>query len=158
MQPKSIYTLPELKKSSTIRLISIYNRLFKLNAWEEFFNPYSARVQMLMEIWAEMEALEAAMAAPAVEKTERKPYKALEIVVTPNGFALIWTAEKSKKNKVTINPAQMAVVRAMREDGETYSTIVAVTGLTKTSVFRVLKGEYAIEATRWNKRGNFATV
>lgn len=77
----------------------------------------------------------------------------VEIVITPQGVSVIWKAEQQPAvigKRTVISQQTMSLIRALKEDGETYASIVSITGISKTNVFRVLKGEYALTANRWN--------
>lgn len=140
---KRFYTYAELTHRSTAQLIPIYNRLFNTNIWDEVFNPYEARQEILMALFAEMRAQEIVASYAPEPVTEIKPYKALEIVVSQSGMAIIWTADK-KTQKSKITATQAAVARMLVEDdGETYTYAAQVVGLSRVTVLRIMRNEYA---------------
>jgi len=51
MNTKTNYTHKELTHRSTAQLIAIYNRLFNTNIWDEMFNPFEARQEILMALF-----------------------------------------------------------------------------------------------------------
>lgn len=143
MQTKNFYTLPELKKSNTSRLISIYNRIFKLNIWEEYFNPFEQRQMIILTIWAEMQALEIALLSPADVDTEPKRYSAVKLIVTPNGWAIIWQGVHAKQatNKRAISDDSIRLMRNLRQDGESYVELEAIFGMKASMVGKICRGE-----------------
>lgn len=146
MNCKTTYTRPELTRRSTEQLIRIYNRLFNTNAFDEWFNPFEHRQDMLLALLAEMKAQKA---LAQYENVEIEPYKALKLIVTADGIAILWNKGlQTGKRKVT--EQQATLIRQLAEDGETYKTIVAITGVPQITVFRILKGGYALTPNRWN--------
>lgn len=151
-QAKTFYTYAELAKRNTEALIRVYNRIFNTNAWEVFFNPYEHRSDMLVELMADMRMQKALSLLPAVDGPVEK-YQAMKIVVSPEGFSVLWNVGVSEGNR-KVSDEQMALIRELREDGETYKQIAQFVGVPQITVFRVLTGEYATEATRWNTDEN----
>lgn len=145
---KTFYTYAELSKMNTQRLISTYNRIFNTNAWELFFNPYENRTDMLLELMDEMRLQKALSLLPQMTGSVEK-YQSLKIVVSADGFAILWNVGVSEGNR-KVSDEQMALIRELREDGETYKQIAQYAGVPQITVFRVLTGEYAIQANRWN--------
>lgn len=148
MNAKINYTHAELTHRSTTQLIAIYNRLFNTNIWDEMFNPYEARQEILMALFAEMRAQEVLAQLP--ETTCSEPYKALKIVVSADGFAIIWnTGEFSVSNR-KVTDEQMRLIRQLSADGETMQWIADAMNIGKKIVFEVLSGRYAETVNRWN--------
>lgn len=148
MNAKTVYTYTELRKMNTTRLIATYNRIFNTNAYNVFFNPFENRTEMLLELMDEMRLIKAMSLLPDDDRLP-EPIKALKVVVSHEGIAIIWnTLEKTNNRK--LNDDQIALIRSLRQDGETHKQIAAYLGISQISVFHVLKGAYAAEATRWN--------
>lgn len=150
---KTVYTYRELTRRSTEQLIRIYNRIFNVNAWDFWFNPCEHRGMMIVELMTEFEGQKAielwkAQGSPIVNRS-----KPVEIVLSHQGMAVIWRAEEQPAmygKQTAMSQAVMNLIRALREDGATYAEIVSITKISKTNVFRVLKGEFAQETTKWN--------
>lgn len=150
-QAKTFYTYAELAKRNTEALIRVYNRIFNTNAWEVWFTPYEHRTDMLVELMADMRMQKAhAMTADFVKPTE--PIKAIKIVVSEEGIAILWNEGPKFTGKRKVTDEQMEMIRALREDGETMQGIANVLGLTKITVFRVLQGDYSLTENRWNTK------
>lgn len=148
MTAKTLYTYAELSKMNSQRLINTYNRIFNTNAWNVFFNPYESRIDMLLELMDEMKLQKAmALLAPMTGSVEK--YKALKIAVSPEGFVILWNVGVKDGNR-KVSDEQMALIRELREDGETYKQIAQYVGVPQIMVFRVLNGEYSTQANRWN--------
>lgn len=148
MTAKTFYTYSELSKMNTQRLISTYNRIFNTNAFELFFNPYENRTDMLLELMDEMRLQKALSLLPQMTGSVEK-YQSLKIVVSAEGFAVLWNVGVTEGNR-KVSDEQMALIRELREDGETYKAIAQYTGVPQITVFRVLTGEYSTQANRWN--------
>lgn len=143
MNTKTFYTYAELTHRSTAQLIAIYNRLFNTNIWEETFNPYENRQEILIALFAEMRAQEIVAQYTEADRGNGEHYKALEIVISQEGMAIIWTADK-KTQKSKITATQAAVARMLVEDdGETYTYAAQVVGLSRVTVLRIMRNEYA---------------
>lgn len=139
---KRFYTHAELTHRSTTQLIAIYNRLFNTNIWDEVFNPYEARQEILLALFAEMRAQEIVAQYTDADRSAA-PYKPLKIVVSYEGLVLVWTADK-KTPKSKITATQAAVARMLVEDdGETYTYAAQVVGLSRVTVLRIMRNEYA---------------
>lgn len=154
----STYTYAQLSKSNTERLMRIYNRTFNTNAWEVFFNPYENRGNMIVELMEEfrlMKAMELLGEMPAnIEK-----YKSMKVVVTPDGYAIMWNTGVKTAGNRKVTDEQMALIRELREDGETMEWIAQAVGIGKKMVFEVLGGRYSTTANRWNTvNGDLQTV
>jgi len=149
MNAKTNYTHKELTHRSTAQLIAIYNRLFNTNIWDEMFNPFEARQEILMALFAEMRAQEI-VAQQTADNYTVEPYKAMKIVVDHDGMSIVWNTGVIKTNNVKVTEEQMALIRAYRDDGMKMKDIAAATGVPQITCFRVLKGQYAIETTKWN--------
>lgn len=149
MNAKTFYTHSELTKRSTTQLIAIYNRLFNTNIWEEMFNPYEARQEILLALFAEMNAQQV-----LIRHTETnfsvEPYKAMKISVDHDGMSVVWNTGEIKTSNVQVTTDQMALVRALREDGFTMKEVAALSGVPQITCFRILKGQYAVETNKWN--------
>lgn len=145
---KILYTYAELSKMNTQRLTSTFNRIFNTTREANSLSSYDNRSEMLIELMAEMRIIKAMGLLPQNELPV-EPYKAMKIVVTPDGMAVLWNMGVSNNNR-QISDEQMNLIRELREDGETYKQIARYVGVPQITVFRVLKGEYAAEATRWN--------
>jgi hypothetical protein len=137
MTTATVYTLAQITKRSTTQLIAMYNRVFNTNAWDEWFNPYERRQEMIMCLWAEMQA------AQFVEGAEQaaEPYRALEIRISQDGLALIWTANKPNENNRKFDDATISLVRSLREEGESVEFISATFGMPKNRVYRICRGD-----------------
>lgn len=145
---KTLYTYAELSKMNTQRLTSTFNRIFNTTREINSLSSYDNRSEMLIELMAEMRLIKAMSLLPQNE-APAEPYKAMKIVVTPDGMAVLWNIGVSNNNR-QISDEQMNLIRELREDGETYKQIAQYVGVPQITVFRVLVGEYAAEATRWN--------
>lgn len=148
MTAKTFYTYAELSKMNTQRLISTYNRIFNTNAWELFFNPYESRIDMLLELMDEMQLQKALSLLAPIDGSVEK-YQAMKIVVSADGFAVLWNVGVANGNR-KVSEEQMSLIRELREDGETYKQIAQYVGVPQITVFRVLTGEYSTETNRWN--------
>lgn len=148
MTAKTLYTYAELSKMNTQRLIATFNRIFNINAYELFFNPFEHRTDMLLQLMDEMRLQKALSLLPAVDGPVEK-YQAMKIVISPEGFSVLWNVGVSEGNR-KVSDEQMALIRELREDGETYKQIAQFVGVPQITVFRVLTGEYATQANRWN--------
>ena len=144
MNAKRFYTHAELTHRSTAQLIAIYNRLFNTNIWDEVFNPFEARQEILMALFAEMRAQEIAAQFTDADKAAEK-YKALEIVISQDGMAIIWTADKRKPNNQKFDAQTISTVRSLREDGESVNFICAVYGMPRNRVYRICRGDVYAE-------------
>ena len=140
----TVYTLKDLKKRSTTQLIAIYNRLFNTNVWEETFNPYSERQSIILEIYAEMNAMRIAAVSREEnsEPEERKPYRPLQITVSAeHGFVIVWTALVVKNNR-KYEESMVWIIRNMFEhQGETPSNIAKILGMPRNRVYRICRYE-----------------
>lgn len=155
---KRFYTHAELTHRSTAQLIAIYNRLFNTNIWEEIFNPYENRQEILMALFAEMRAQEI-LNRQNESGYSVEPYKAMKITVDQDGMSITWNSGIVKNNNIQVSVEQMALVRALREDGFTMKEVASISGVPQITCFRILKGQYAIETTKWNiERKNKAVV
>lgn len=146
---KRFYTQKELTHRSTAQLIAIYNRLFNTNIWDEMFNPYENRQEILMALFAEMRAQEI-VAQQNVNNYSIEPYKAMKIVIDHDGMTIVWNTGIVRNNNIQVSSEQMILVRALREDGFTMKEVAAISGVPQITCFRILKGQYAIETTKWN--------
>jgi len=145
---KTFYTDKELTKRSTAQLIAIYNRLFNTNVWDEYFNPFEHRMEIWLALWTEMRAQEVvALLTPDDYATE--PYKAMKIVVSEQGVAVIWNTGEFKVSNRKVTETQMQLIRKLQAD-ETMQAIADLLGIGKKMVFEVLSGRYATHSTRWN--------
>ena len=146
---KTFYTDQELTKRSTAQLIAIYNRLFNDNAWDTWFNPFEHRMEIWMALWTEMRAQEvAALLTP--EDYAAEPYKAMKIVVSEQGMAVVWNTGEMKPSHRRFTDAQAQLVRELAADGETQKWIALAVGVSFKNVFDILSGRYALTANRWN--------
>jgi len=157
MNAKINYTHQELTHRSTAQLIAIYNRLFNTNIWDELFNPYEARQEILMALFAEMRAQEI-LTQQNASGYSVEPYKAMKITVDADGISVVWNTGTIKNNNIQVSVEQMALVRALREDGFTMKEAAALSGVPQITCFRILKGQYAIEVTKWNAERKNKTV
>ncbi len=154
---KRFYTQQELTKRSTTQLIAIYNRLFNTNVWDELFNPYEARQEILLALWCEMRAQEI-VAQQIASGYSVEPYKAMKITVDQDGMSVVWNTGVIKNNNVRVSAEQMALVRAFREDGLTMKEVAAASNVPQITCFRILKGQYAIDTNKWNAERKTKTV
>jgi hypothetical protein len=145
----TFYTHSQLTKRSTTQLIAIYNRLFNTNIWDEVFNPYEARQEILITLFAEMRAQEVVAQMTDADRGAES-YKAMKIVVSQDGMAVVWNTGEIKANNCKRSPEQMRLIRELAAQGETYQWIADALGIPKIAVFHVLKGVYALEPNRWN--------
>lgn len=157
MNAKINYTHKELTHRSTAQLIAIYNRLFNTNIWDEMFNPFEARQEILMALFAEMRAQEV-LTQQNASGYSVEPYKAMKITVDQDGMSVSWNSGIVKNNNIQVSAEQMALVRALREDGFTMKEVAALSGVPQITCFRILKGQYAIEITKWNAERKNKTV
>lgn len=140
MNAKTFYTHSELTKRSTTQLIAIYNRLFNTNIWDEMFNPYEARQEILLALFAEMRAQE--IVAQYTDADHNTPkHKALIINVTAEGFAIVWTADKPAQNNRKFDAQTISTVRSLLADGESVQFISSVFGMPRNRVYRIGRGE-----------------
>lgn len=138
---KRFYTYAELTHRSTAQLIPIYNRLFNTNIWDEVFNPYEARQEILMALFAEMRAQEVVAQFTDADRGTGERYKALEIRVSEEGFAIIWTANKRAPNNRKFDDQTISTVRSLRAEGESVEFISAVFGMPRNRVYRICRGD-----------------
>jgi hypothetical protein len=149
MKPaNTTYTYAQLVKRSTTQLIAIYNRIFNTNVWEELFNPYEHRMELLLALWAEMQAAKV-LAEWNAQGYEVEPYKALKITISPDGMAIVWNTGMVSGNR-RITDQQMSIIRELAAQGETMRWIADAMNMSLKMVFNVLSGDYAITANRWN--------
>lgn len=141
MTAKTFYTHQELTHRSTAQLIPIYNRLFNDNAWDVWFNPYEARQEMLIALFFEMRAQEIVAQYTDEDRSPVKPYKALEIVVSYEGLALVWTADKPNTNNRKFDAQTISTVRSLREEGESVNFICSAFGMPRNRVYRICRGD-----------------
>lgn len=140
MNAKTNYTHKELTRRSTAQLIAIYNRLFNTNIWDEMFNPFEARQEILLALFAEMRAQEI-VAQYTDEDLKVKKHKALEIVVSYEGIVLIWTADKPERpNNRKYSNDIIREVRQLYTEGVSQRQICRELGLKPSRVFRIIKG------------------
>lgn len=140
MNAKTFYTHAELTKRSTTQLIAIYNRLFNTNIWEEMFNPYEARQEILLALFAEMSAQEIVAQYTDADRNTPK-HKALIINVTTEGFAIVWTADKPAQNNRKFDAQTISTVRSLLADGESVQFISSAFGMPRNRVYRIGRGE-----------------
>lgn len=141
MNTKTNYTYAELTHRSTAQLIAIYNRLFNTNIWEETFNPFEARQEILLALFAEMRAQEIVAQYTDADRGTGERYKALEIVATQGGLVIIWTADKpDKPNNRKFSNDIVREVRQMYAEGIAQRQICRELGLKPSRVFRIIKG------------------
>jgi hypothetical protein len=144
MQAKNFYTEAELVKSNTTRIISIYNRTFNTNAFEEWFNPYEKRGMMIVLIIEAMIAYEITLLSPPDVDAESKPYKAVKVIVTPNGWAVVWQgihARQAVGSKRAISDDHIRLMRNLRQDGESYVELEATFGMKASMVGKICRFE-----------------
>jgi hypothetical protein len=144
----TFYTHSQLTRRSTAQLIAIYNRLFNTNIWDDMFNPYEARQEIILALWVEMRAQEI-VAQFTDEDRSVEPYKAMKIVVSADGMAILWNVGTQVINR-SFTDAQMRLVRELRTCGETYEQIAEMVGVSKKNVFDILSGRHALTPNRWN--------
>lgn len=150
MNVKSTYSIKELTKRSTAQLISIYNRVFNTNIWEDYFNPFEHRQEMIIALYAETQAAEALEALNARETAgESLPrYNGVKIEYTQEGVAIIWGSKftnpvASAARKFTAET--IALVRQLRADGEDVTVIAKQFGMPKNRVYRICRGDVYAE-------------
>lgn len=145
MNAKSTYTIKELTKRSTAQLISIYNRVFNTNIWEDYFNPFEHRQEMILALYAETQAAEALEALNARE-TAGDPlprYSGMKIEYTQEGVAIIWMSKftnpvAADTRKYTTDVVKL--VHEMRAAGISMRKIGQELDMKTSRVFRILKG------------------
>ena len=149
MTSKTTYTHQELTHRSTTQLIALYNRLFNTNIWDEMFNPYEYRQEIILALWAEMRAQEIVAQFTDADRSAEK-YQAMKIVVSADGMAIIWNTGAFKVSNRKVTNEQMSLIRQLRADGETMEWISQALNIGKKIVFNVLSGGYALTPNRWN--------
>lgn len=140
MNAKTAYSMKELTKRSTTQLIAIYNRVFNTNVWDELFNPYEARQEMILALYAETQAAEVLARWEATGFTP-EPYEALRITVTNEGIAIVWNTAEVIVNNRKFSDDVVAQVRALREDGESVDFIAKTFNMPKNRVYRICRGD-----------------
>lgn len=142
---KRFYTHKKLTHRSTAQLMAIYNRLFNTNIWDEVFNPYENRQEILMALFAEMQAYEALQRLNEQEASGQAipRYQGMKIQFTPEGMVFQWVS-------AFINPAISATrkvdhdivreVKRMYAEGISQRAICREFNLKPSRVFRIIKG------------------
>ena len=151
MNAKTTYTMKELTKRSTTQLIAIYNRVFNTNVWDEMFNPYEARQEMILALYAETQAAEALARLNAREAAGQAlpRYSGVKVQYMQDGVAIMWESKFTNpvaSDSRKFDDATIAQVRQLRAGGESVDTIAKAFGMPKNRVYRICRGNVYAES------------
>lgn len=125
------YTIEQLKKSNTDRIISIYSRVTGRSAWETYFNPYTERDTMIVVILSYNPKSEIEQGV-----ARRHP---VQIHFTADGIVVVWVNEVIA-NVRKLSAETIRLIHSLRTDGETVASIAQWFGLSNAFVSKIARG------------------